>query len=216
LSYRYAWTTTWCSRSQRAWVHRAHQINPQKAVCWLSSKASWCQKNRLSNALYQHAPCILVVRCATSMLVALCSCREGLVPMLVPPLTCLAVLPLFQGFGKVGGWVARFLHEAGGRVIAVADRKGATLNEKGLDIPRLTGHMARGGSLTDFEGGGPIFSGPNFLTIPCDVLVPAALGGVITGRLAQKLQCKVGGARGHSDSNLFPTRLCCLQALNCG
>lgn len=87
--------------------------------------------------------------------------------------------------------MARYVHEAGGRVIAIADRKGATHNEKGLDIPRLTGHMARGGSLTDFEGGGPIFSGPNFLTIPCDVLVPAALGGVITAPVAQRLQCKV-------------------------
>eukprot|EP00775_Hariotina_reticulata_P010390 gene10390-10548_t len=50
--------------------------------------------------------------------------------------------------------------------------------------------MARGGTLTDFEGGGPMFTGPAFLTIPCDVLVPAALGGVITAPLAQKLQCK--------------------------
>jgi glutamate dehydrogenase (NAD(P)+) len=81
-------------------------------------------------------------------------------------------------------------------VIAIADRKGATLNEKGLDIPRLTAHMARGGSLTDFEGGGPIFSGPNFLTIPCDVLVPAALGGVITANIAKRLQCKVSGVEG--------------------
>jgi hypothetical protein len=87
--------------------------------------------------------------------------------------------------------VARYLHEAGGKVIAVADRKGATHNEKGLDIPRLTGHIARGGSLTDFEGGGPCFSGPNFLTLPCDVLVPAALGGVITAPIAQRMQCKV-------------------------
>lgn len=97
---------------------------------------------------------------------------------------------VIQGFGKVGGWVARYLHEAGGKVIAVADRKGATHNEKGLDIPRLTGHIARGGSLTDFEGGGPCFSGPNFLTLPCDVLVPAALGGVITAPIAQRMQCK--------------------------
>lgn len=50
---------------------------------------------------------------------------------------------MFQGFGKVGGWAARFLHEAGGRVVAVADSRGATLNEKGLDIPRLTGKRQR-------------------------------------------------------------------------
>eukprot|EP00775_Hariotina_reticulata_P010391 gene10391-10549_t len=49
---------------------------------------------------------------------------------------------VIQGFGKVGGWTARFLHEAGGRVVAVSDSKGATLNEKGLDIPRLQGRTA--------------------------------------------------------------------------
>uniref|UniRef100_A0A383WAP6 Glutamate dehydrogenase n=1 Tax=Tetradesmus obliquus TaxID=3088 RepID=A0A383WAP6_TETOB len=97
---------------------------------------------------------------------------------------------VIQGFGKVGGWAARFLHEAGGRIIAVADSRGATYNEKGLDIPRLTGHMARGGTLTEYEGGGPILSGPNFLTLPCDVLIPAALGGVINAKMAERLQCK--------------------------
>jgi glutamate dehydrogenase/leucine dehydrogenase len=49
------------------------------------------------------------------------------------------LLVCLQGFGKVGGWTARFLHEAGGRVVAVSDSKGATINEKGLDIPRLQG-----------------------------------------------------------------------------
>jgi hypothetical protein len=53
------------------------------------------------------------------------------------------------------------------------------------------GHMARGGTLTEYEGGGPILGGPNFLTLPCDVLIPAALGGVITAKVAERLQCKV-------------------------
>jgi glutamate dehydrogenase/leucine dehydrogenase len=52
--------------------------------------------------------------------------------------------------------------------------------------------MARGGTLTEYEGGGPILSGPNFLTLPCDVLIPAALGGVINAKVAERLQCKVG------------------------
>lgn len=97
---------------------------------------------------------------------------------------------VIQGFGKVGSWAARSLHEAGGRVIAIADKGGATYNEKGLDIPRLCAHLARGGSLTDYEGGGPMLSGPAFLALPCDVLIPAAVGGVINAGVAQRLQCK--------------------------
>ncbi|KAF8059750.1 pyrC [Scenedesmus sp. PABB004] len=55
-----------------------------------------------------------------------------------------------------------------------------------------TPHSARvaRGSLTDYDGGGPLLTGPNFLTLPCDVLVPAALGGVITHKVAERLQCK--------------------------
>ncbi|GBF99966.1 glutamate dehydrogenase [Raphidocelis subcapitata] len=95
-----------------------------------------------------------------------------------------------QGFGKVGSSVARHIHEAGGRVVAVADVRGATFNEGGLDVPRLLAHVYRGGTLWDFEGGTPLPSDPDFLAIPCDVLVPAALGGVINARTAPRLQCK--------------------------
>jgi len=97
---------------------------------------------------------------------------------------------VIQGFGKVGSWTARMLHEAGGRVIAIADARGATFNEKGLDISRLIGHTSRGGQLLDYEGGAPLPSNPNFLTLPCDVLIPAALGGVLTDKVAERVQCK--------------------------
>jgi glutamate dehydrogenase/leucine dehydrogenase len=49
----------------------------------------------------------------------------------------------------MGGWTARLLHEAGGRVIAVADSRGATFNEKGLNIPRLLEHTASGKALIE-------------------------------------------------------------------
>jgi glutamate dehydrogenase (NAD(P)+) len=96
-----------------------------------------------------------------------------------------------QGFGKLGSAAARFLHEAGGKVIAVADARGAVHNERGLDIPRLQQHAARGGMLSDFDGGGALMNDSvSFLSLPCDVLVPAAISGVITSRTAPKLQCR--------------------------
>ncbi|KAI8474238.1 MAG: glutamate dehydrogenase [Monoraphidium minutum] len=97
---------------------------------------------------------------------------------------------VLQGFGKVGSSLARHLHEHGGKVIAISDRNGATFNEGGIDVPRLLGHVYRGGSLWDFNGGTPLPSDPEFLNIPCDVLVPAALSSVINARTAPRLQCK--------------------------
>src|SRR5437773_1801221 len=47
-----------------------------------------------------------------------------------------------QGFGNVGSWAARFLHERGSKVIAVSDVKGGVRNPEGLDIPRLTTRAA--------------------------------------------------------------------------
>lgn len=49
----------------------------------------------------------------------------------------------------------------------------------------------RGGLLMDYEGGTPLFSNLDIYTIPCDVFIPAALGGLINAKVAAKLQCKV-------------------------
>lgn len=98
---------------------------------------------------------------------------------------------VIQGFGKLGAAAARYIHDAGGKVIAVADVRGAVHNERGLDIPLLQQHAARGGLLSEFEGGGALMADPvSFLSLPCDVLIPAAIGGVITARTAARLQCR--------------------------
>lgn len=98
---------------------------------------------------------------------------------------------VIQGFGKLGSAAARFLHDAGGKVIAVADARGAVLNERGLDVPALQAHAARGGMLQEFMGGGAVMGdSPSFLSLPCDVLIPAAVGGVINARTAAKLRCR--------------------------
>lgn len=83
-----------------------------------------------------------------------------------------------QGFGNVGSWAARLIHEAGGKVVAVGDLSGTTVNPKGLDIPALVKHAAEHRSIGGFPGGEQQPSDA-ILYQPCDVLVPAALGGVI-------------------------------------
>lgn len=98
---------------------------------------------------------------------------------------------VIQGFGKLGSSAARHIHDAGGKVVAVADARGAVHNERGLDIPALQLHAAKGGLLPDFEGGGALMADSvSFLTLPCDVLVPAAVGGVLDARTSAKVQCR--------------------------
>ncbi len=83
-----------------------------------------------------------------------------------------------QGFGNVGSWASRFIHELGATITAVSDVKGGIFNEKGLDIPKLVEHCKKTGSVVDFPGSRPI-SNDELLTLDVDILIPAALGGVI-------------------------------------
>ena len=95
-----------------------------------------------------------------------------------------------QGFGNVGSWMARELVERGARVVAVSDVHGGLLNESGIDIPALVAHVATGASVPAAAGGDPI-SNEELLEVQCDVLVPAALGEVITDGNADRVRAEV-------------------------
>jgi glutamate dehydrogenase (NAD(P)+) len=99
---------------------------------------------------------------------------------------------VIQGFGNVGGHLARLLDaEAGARIVAVSDVDGGVVNEQGLDIPGLRAHVAGGQPVSQWPGGHGI-ERDELWTIPCDWLVPAALGGVITKEHnARRIDCRV-------------------------
>ena len=99
---------------------------------------------------------------------------------------------VIQGFGNVGSHLARLLDvEAGAKVVAVSDVEGGIYNDKGLDIPGLLGHVAQKRPVSEWKGGKRI-TNEELWTIPCEWLVPAALGGVITKEAnARTLDCKV-------------------------
>ena len=97
---------------------------------------------------------------------------------------------VMQGFGKVGGPLAFLLHSAGMRVVAVADAGGAVLNGGGLDAGALSDHVTATGSVAGFTGGEAI-SAEAIWDIECELLVPAALGGVIDEAVARRIQAKV-------------------------
>ncbi len=95
-----------------------------------------------------------------------------------------------QGFGKVGGPLAFLLHSAGMRVVAVADVEGAVANEGGLDVGWLSDHVAATGSVAGFAGGEAIAS-DSIWDVECELLVPAALGGVIDDTVARRIRAGV-------------------------
>ena len=94
-----------------------------------------------------------------------------------------------QGFGNVGMYAALDSYERGAKVIAVSDIGGAIYNPKGINIPELFKHMAKNVSVNNFDGAEPYSE--SILEINCDVLIPAAVGGVITSSNANNIKAKV-------------------------
>jgi glutamate dehydrogenase (NAD(P)+) len=108
--------------------------------------------------------------------------RAGLTPS---ETTCVV-----QGFGNVGSWAARILAQLGVRMVGVSNANGAIRSDAGIDPNKLSEFVSAGGQITEFEGAEPI-SADELLAIPCDVLVPAALGGMIHEGNADQINCRV-------------------------
>lgn len=85
-----------------------------------------------------------------------------------------------QGFGNVGSYAAKFFDEAGARVVAVSDVSGAIYNPEGLDIAAVSEFVSDNGVVDGFAGADSM-TNEELLTMECDILIPAALGDVITG-----------------------------------
>ena len=97
---------------------------------------------------------------------------------------------VIQIFGNVGSWAAQLLNEYGCRVIGVSGIRGGVYNPNGVDIPRLLDHYKAARAVPGFTGGENI-SNAELLELECDVLVPAAIGNVITAQNAPRLQARI-------------------------
>ncbi len=95
-----------------------------------------------------------------------------------------------QGYGNVGSWACRILHERGFKIIAIGDVKGAIMNPDGIDIAALDRWFAVARSVAGFEDAEPI-TNEQLLELECDYLIPAALGEVITGENAPRVKARV-------------------------
>ncbi|MDP2083831.1 MAG: Glu/Leu/Phe/Val dehydrogenase [Gemmobacter sp.] len=96
---------------------------------------------------------------------------------------------IVQGLGNVGYHAAKFLsQEDGARIIAVIERDGAVLNEAGLNIDDLRAHIAATGGVAGYPHAQHVTDGAAVLEQPCDILIPAALEGVIHLGNAARIQ----------------------------
>jgi len=96
-----------------------------------------------------------------------------------------------QGYGNVGYHAAKLLKdEAGCRIIAVSDSRGGILNQEGLDPQDVLKHKRQTGTVVGYPGSTGI-SNEELLEIDCDVLIPAAIGNVITSDNADKIRAKI-------------------------
>jgi glutamate dehydrogenase (NAD(P)+) len=95
-----------------------------------------------------------------------------------------------QGFGNVGSFAARIATERGYRVVAVSDVDGGIHAPDGLDVEAAIAHVAESGSVTDLPGTEPI-GNDDLLELDVDVLIPAALGEVITSDNADRIRAKL-------------------------
>ena len=97
-----------------------------------------------------------------------------------------------QGFGNVGLFAALSAHERRAKVIAVSDVSGGILNRDGLDIPALVEFARSRRLLADYHADGVSrVSNDALLTCDVDVLIPAALGGVLNRDVAREVRAKV-------------------------
>jgi glutamate dehydrogenase (NAD(P)+) len=99
-----------------------------------------------------------------------------------------------QGFGNVGSYSAKILHNEGCKVVAISDISGAYLDETGIDIPSVFKYLKERRTLEGLEKNIKATKMKNpleLLKLPVDVLVPAALENQITSKNAPRVKAKM-------------------------
>lgn len=95
-----------------------------------------------------------------------------------------------EGFGNVGSFTAKFLSEAGAKIVAVSDSKGTVYNPGGLDFEKLYGVKKETGAVKNYKPGRAL-SCKQLFELPVDVLIPAALADVINEKNYDKVKAKI-------------------------
>ncbi len=97
-----------------------------------------------------------------------------------------------QGYGNAGYNAAKLFHEIGFRIIACSTSKGGILVGKGFDPDAVNAHYQKTGAVAGFKGSEAV-SNEELLELDCDILLPCALEGQITGKNAPRIKAKIVG-----------------------
>jgi glutamate dehydrogenase (NAD(P)+) len=95
-----------------------------------------------------------------------------------------------QGFGNVGSHLARLLHEAGAKVVAVSDSHGGMHNPNGIDVPAALAHKQERGTLEGLANAEAV-TNEELVELPCDILAPCALEQIVTEENADRVKATV-------------------------
>lgn len=94
-----------------------------------------------------------------------------------------------QGFGNAGGFLAKFMHDVGAKVVAISDAYGALYDPEGLDIDYLLDRRDSFGTVTTLFK--DTLTNKELLELPCDILVPAAIENQITAENASRVKAGI-------------------------
>ncbi len=95
-----------------------------------------------------------------------------------------------QGFGNVGSYAAKFLHEYGCKIIGVSDISGGLYAPDGFDVEELFDYNYEHRTIEGYQYGKKI-TNEELLALECDFLIPAALGSAINEDNVDSLNCKI-------------------------
>ena len=109
---------------------------------------------------------------------------------------------MIQGFGNVGSHAAKFMHESEFKIIGISDVTGGYVDENGIDIPAALHHVIENRTLEGFAAAKKI-TNDELLVQECEMLIPAALGGVIHSEIVNDIKAKIviEGANGPIDAD---------------
>ena len=111
-----------------------------------------------------------------------------------------------QGLGNVGYHAAKFCHEGGAKIVAIAEYDGAVMSETGIDPDALVAHRRDRKSTLGFPGAKDLPDSSAALELDCDIVIPAALENVITADNAPRIKARIilEGANGPTTPDAEP------------
>lgn len=110
-----------------------------------------------------------------------------------------------QGFGNAGSYLAKFLHEAGAKIVGISDAYGALHDPEGLDIDYLLDRRDSFGTVTTLFKN--TLTNNELLEVDCDILVPAAVQNQITEENAKKIKASIIVEAASSPTTMEATKI---------